>query len=237
MKKKCPGLVDFRELLARVPSAFSAGLWKQALLVMLNDFLRLKLPKSLVLPLFDKYDKNESGFLDPIETFCLLKNLPRMGLKFPQFRDLIREVPPLGMGFTGTTEADLRKSFMMIDVDQSGMVDLDKFIGGIGFIMLELIPRMVLDKIGLSTKTIVKILCGALVTLLTVFAFILLAMAAFTPPGAAASAIQSSLGTASSVVVKGEGAPKDQSKLSATVKELIDAVMDVPKSKRREMDK
>merc|ERR1719160_2148321 len=102
----------------------------------------------------------------------------------------------------------------MIDVDQSGLIDLDKFIGGLNVIMLELIPKMILTKIGLSIENIVKILVGAVVVLLTVFAFILLAMAAFTPPGAAASAIQSSLGAGSAMVVQGEGAPKDTSKLT-----------------------
>merc|ERR1719324_2126432 len=109
----------------------------------------------------------------------------------------------------------------MIDVDQSGRIDLEKFIGGLGFIMLELIPRMILNKLGLSTQAIVIVVVFAVVTLLTVFAFILLAMTAFTPPGAAASAIQSGLGTMSAVVVKGEGAPKDTGKLTVAVKELI----------------
>ena len=89
----------------------------------------------------------------------------------------------------------------------------------------DMIPQLVLDKTGLTIPQIIPRILGAVVVLLVIFAFIMMAMQAFVGMGGAGSVIQSVLAAGSAGGVKSESGPPNIEKLKRTICELVYSVM------------
>merc|ERR1719271_1106422 len=97
-----------------------------------------------------------------------------------------------------------------------------------------MIPALVLDKTGLTIAQIIPRIVGAVLVLCVIFAFIMMAMEAFTGLGGASSVIQSVLAAGSALGVKSESAPPDLEKLKRKITELVYSVMKIDKKKVKE---
>merc|ERR1719271_155953 len=100
-----------------------------------------------------------------------------------------------------------------------------------------MIPALVLDKTGLTMQQIIPRILGAVMVLLVIFSFIMMAMEAFTGLGGASSVIQSVLAAGSAVGVKSESGPPNIEKLKRQITELVYSVMQIDKKKVKEANK
>jgi len=124
-----------------------------------------------------------------------------------------------------------------MDMDQNQTLSVDEFLSGMDILINDMIPQLVLDKTGLTIPQIIPRIMGAVVVLLVIFAFIMMAMQAFTGLGGASSVIQSVLAAASAGGVKSESGPPNIEKLKRTITELVYSVMDIDKKKVKESEK
>mmetsp|Transcript_53027 Transcript_53027/g.141017 ORF Transcript_53027/g.141017 Transcript_53027/m.141017 type:complete len:163 (-) Transcript_53027:223-711(-) len=129
-------------------------------------------------------------------------------------------------------EEQVVKSYMKMDVNQDGHLSVQEFSGGMLTIAFELIPHSILQSLGLTTALIVPAVVGGLIILGLLFAFILVAMAAFTSPGAAGTFIQSILAAGMTILTKSGAEGDDLDTLRPRVTEQIYEVLDLPKHMR-----
>eukprot|EP00746_Dinoflagellata_sp_MGD_P123599 gnl/MRDRNA2_/MRDRNA2_58218_c0_seq1.p1 gnl/MRDRNA2_/MRDRNA2_58218_c0~~gnl/MRDRNA2_/MRDRNA2_58218_c0_seq1.p1 ORF type:complete len:1387 (+),score=342.51 gnl/MRDRNA2_/MRDRNA2_58218_c0_seq1:285-4163(+) len=214
-----------------VPEYLKQGLWFEALQQLCQDVLGLPYGADVLKEVFEVVDTNQSGFLEPHEFYAMVVKIFKMGMPFTIFQKLVNDI---GLRINPKW---LQKTFQTMDLDQNQTLSVDEFLSGMDILINDMIPQLVLDKTGLTIPQIIPRILGAVFMLLVIFAFIMMAMQAFTGLGGASSVIQSVLAAGSAGGVKSESGPPNIEKLKRTITELVYSVMEIDKKKVKESEK
>ena len=147
-------------------------------------------------------DADESGLLD-----------------FDEFKEVMKY---FDLSFS---EERLRQIFSKFDADGSAQMDLQEFEGALKYIK-SLISKQSLDYMGFSKKQILKVLLGAIVMLLLIFAFIFVGIAAFST-GSTFGSVINSIMPISGGAIMGKAKEINLDKLLDSIKGIIQKVLNV----------
>mmetsp|Transcript_25317 Transcript_25317/g.55698 ORF Transcript_25317/g.55698 Transcript_25317/m.55698 type:complete len:266 (+) Transcript_25317:560-1357(+) len=223
--RRCDGVKSFPDVLARIPGALSGGLWKEAAQVLVTDSLNIPIDEDTFEELFIKCGGGK-GYITPVETYDMIMSLGKPGVSLVAFKQLLEDMN------IKIDDAQALKIYMSMDINQDGNIGVNELSDGILDMATQLLPTIVLSKLGLTTDNIVLALVGAVSVLGLLFIFLFVAFSAFTSPATAGAALQSTVTSVAMGVGKMGSDDGQFEKLKPKVHDQIFEVMDVPKHER-----
>jgi len=223
--RRCDGVKSFPDVVQRIPGALSGGLWKEAAQVLVTDSLNIPIDEDTFEELFLKCGGSK-GYITPVETYDMIVSLGKPGVSLVAFKQLLEDMN------IKIDDVQSLKLYMTMDVNQDGHIGVHELADGIIEMSTQLLPTIVLSKLGLTTDNIVIAVAGAIFVLGLLFIFLFVAFAAFTSPATAGAALQSTVTSVAMGVAKMGSDDGQFEKLKPKVHDQIFEVMDVPKHER-----
>jgi hypothetical protein len=204
------------------------GLWPQAVLNLVTDQLKLEFTDQQVFNTLRSTKLNKYGILPYGEVVTLLVNLAGNGLSLPMFRGLIQKLN------IDVEEQYVKMAYDLMDVNGDGALGIREFLGGMKMLLTDILPRQIMNATGLTYPQMVATIAWAVVTIIMIFAFIILSFSCFVGgSGGIFSILQSVLGAGAALGAKSNSS-KDLTKLKALVMEKAQEVLNIQKKKKQE---